>query len=347
MMEIMPSTTEMLHFARKAFKAAQYHVRPLLDMAVNSAISDFRFTRNQRAHSGQDTGIDTTKLGIHQSSDGNFQYWIAPTKKAGIRGGEMPWEYMQGICDGQKTAEEKKTHVLKELARLPQNASFTFHTHPDLRDADIIKEAFAEAGFRVLPRHTLVYKGNLGEDPIAKLPSNARSNVKTGRRDLEITSMDSDDFFDFYRKNLEERTSHFFLDVDQELMKAGINATPPHAEIIAARRKTIEGGEPYPVDAAILCGLGSDRTMLLRISFRKAAEGDNVPAPHPQAVKMLVVEAMKRANERGVALDVSGYTPGGQTVYERFGVFEPEEGLMLTRRTFSRVKHYWQERHWG
>jgi len=242
---------------------------------------------------------------------------------------------MQGLCDHIITPDDKRAYLKQVLAKIPSNTSFIFKADPNIRDRNIVCEAFNQAGFANNPRTTLLYKGTPGEDPITSLKSNMIPKVRVARRDLELTSMDTDTFFAHYRENLQGKTSYFALNVDQVLLKQAVTAATPQAEIIAVRRKGDDAGTPKPVEAALLCSTGSDGYLrFIRISFRRAAEGkDNEPPPHPHALKMVVVEAMKRANERNLIVDVDGFTPGGNTLYSRFGGFEPVVHDHFERRT--------------
>lgn len=326
---------------RRVAKWGPHHLKRLLMLGGTTLVGEARFRTNQIRHMISTRTI--TDKPYTQSID-RLNYFAGRSEHAGLRGGEIPWEYMQGLCDDHISRKDKHRHLMRTLAQLPSNVSFVFKADPQLRDASIVRDAFHKAGFKNEPRATLIFKGEPGKDPIDRLKSDSRTKVRSARRDLEFTDMDTDSFFDYYQQHLGGKKSHFYLNIDRALMKDAITAENPKAEIIAVRRKAGKDTEAGPVDAAMICSTGSDGyCRVMRISFRHAAEGDIIP-PHKQALKMLIVEAMKRASDKGLPLDVDGFTAGGNTLYSRFGCFEEVSHDRYIRRTPQRALHYLTER---
>lgn len=291
-------------------------------LIANAIVSEAKFRTNKLANWVGAQTINSKQPEIHNV--GKLDFFAGRDERGLLRGGDLPWQYMQGVCDGKITNGEKREQLVRTLAQLPSNISYVFKADPNIRDREIVRDAFARAGFVNETRTTLIYKGQPGQDPLDAMKSDARTKIRKARRELEFTDMGVDEFFDHYRQNLGDKQSHFFLNIDQALLKQAVNADQPQAELIAVRRKTDGSGKQQPVEAAAIVSLGADGySKLLRLSFRRAAEGDDAPPPHQQALKMLVVEAMQRATDRGLPLDVDGFTPGGSTLYSRFGGFEP------------------------
>lgn len=303
-------------------------------LIANSFVGEVKFRLNKLAYSASTQKIasgDAQTLAI-----GKLDLFAGRDENGRLRGGDLPWKYMQGVTDGVITDREKREQLARTLAQLPSNMSFTFKADPKLRDQEIVRAAFARAGFVNEGRTTLIYTGEPGSDAIDRMKSDARTKIRKGRKELEFTEMNVDDFFDHYRANLGDRKSHFFLNIDQQLLRKAVTSNPPQAEIIAVRRKDDTSNDPRAIEAAAIISTGADGyCKLLRLSFRRVAENDGLPPPHQQALKVLVVEAMNRAASRGLPLDVDGFTPGGSTVYERFGVFEKVEQDQFARTTAS------------
>lgn len=169
-------------------KWGPFHLKRFLKLGMESLNSEARFRANQIAHMISARTI-TDKPYI-KSIDG-LDYFVGRSAKAGLRGGDIPWEYMQGLVDGQFSEKDKRKHLMHTLAQLPSNVSFVFKAAPQLRDAPVIREAFHRAGFKNAPRTTLVFKGEPGQDPIERLKSDSRTKVRSARRDLEFAEMDT------------------------------------------------------------------------------------------------------------------------------------------------------------
>ncbi len=307
--------------AAKAPLSVDYFGKRFVVMIANSLIGEAKFRANRLANW---VGAETIRADQpEQHKIGKLDFFAGRDESGLLRGGDLPWQYMQGLCDAQLTKDEKFNALTRTLAQLPGNISFVFKADPHLRDKDVVRAAFARAGFVNEGRTTLLYKAEAGQDPLDSLKSDARTKIRKGRRELEFTDMDVDSFFDHYREHLGERQSHFFLNIDREMLKKAVAGENPQAEVIALRRKPDESGKEQPIEAAAIVSTGADGyCKLLRLSFRRAVENEDAPPPHQQALKVLVVEAMQRAANRGLPLDVDGFTPGGNTLYSRFGVFE-------------------------
>lgn len=306
---VTPGDDRVLDFYERGKAAA-------LKEAVLGAV---KFHWNKISHLAATQNIGKTLPFL--SSVGSLQYYVGRDEQGILRGGNPHWRYLQDVCTPFQSDEQKYKNLCRELAQLPGNVAFAFKASPDLRDAHIVRAAFLKAGFTNIPRKTYLFDGTADrEDPIKKIKSDARTKVNSARRDLELTTMSVDEFFAFYNENLQidGKKSHFFLNIDHDMIRKGKNI-----EIIAVRKKAADDGTTYPIEAAMLCGWDDDGFYkLMRITYRRDAEHNAGNAPHKHAIKMLAVETMKRASEKGMLLDVDGATPGGVTVYQRFGVFQ-------------------------
>lgn len=279
----------------------------------------------------------------------NISFYTAIDENGILRGGELPWSYLHDLIPESITEEKDKIDYLcRVLSKLPSNVAFSFAARPDLKDAEIVKKAFFKSGFVYNEKKTLLFKGSAYDgDLVKRFKSDVRSKINAGIRDLEVVAMSVDEFFKFYKNNLAtaKKESYFNLDIDQKLIAEAVKLQVPCAHILAVRQKAKgPNGEDAPVDAAIICAGGPDGYLkLLRITYRHEVEGVS-PLPHKHATKYLVYEAMKLAIEKGLTLDTDGFTPGGDILYSRFGVFEAsarDEFKRKTAQTFLKklVKH--------
>jgi hypothetical protein len=294
-----------------------FYQRNKIAAMLDAFIGSGKFHWNKLVHRAHTHNIGKT-LPFLAKIDA-LHYHVGRDELGVLRGGNPHWLYLQNLCDPSLNDKDKFKKLCRTLAQLPGNVAFAFKASPDIKDAEIVRAAFKKAGFTNIPRKTYLYNGvGLDTDPVKQLKSDARTKVNSARRDLEFAAMSVDEFFAFYNRNLEVsgKKSHFFLGIDHDMIKKS-----DQIDIIAVRRKSADG-KTYPIEAAITCGWGEDGYYkLMRITYLH----ENTPgldfAPHKHAIKMLVVEAMTRATNKGMILDVDGATPGGGTVYSRFGVF--------------------------
>lgn len=298
---------------------------------ARSLISEVKFRAHRAMNLTEEHPIDRNRPNTGRIDE--LGYYVGRDEKGFLRGGHIPWQYLQDLCASQATKEDKLEHLRHILAKLPADVSFEFQADPYLHDQELVRQVFLDAGFINRPRTTFLYKATPGQDPLETAKPDTRTKVRKARKELEFVPMDADSFFAYYRKNLVDRESWFHLKIDQAVMKEAVEGQNPTAEIIAVCRKSESANGHAPIEAATLCTTGSDGYMkLLRISFRRAAEG-NEPEPHQHAYKMVLAEAMRRAAERGVTLDTDGGTPGGITLYTRFGGFEEVQQDRYLRTT--------------
>ena len=301
-------------------------------LMAKAIVSEARFRANKIANWVHVCRVSSTHPEVCRIDKLNF--FIGRDEDGLLRGGDLPWQYMQGVCDDQISREDKRRQFGRTLAKLPSHVSYVFKADPTIRDREIVREAFRRAGFQNETRTTLIYKGHPGQDQLAWMKPDARTKIRKGRRELDFVDMGVDEFFEHYRRHLGDRQSYFFLNIDQALMNEAVNGDPSVAEIIAVRRKDDDSGGQNPVEAAAIISKGAGGyCKLLRLTFRRCAGHDDGPPAHQQALKVLIVEAMQRASERGLALDVDGCTPGGRTLYSRFGGFEEVVHDEFTRIT--------------
>jgi hypothetical protein len=253
------------------------------------------------------------------------------------RGGNLPWLYVNNLYQDKCFDEADKYRKIRGvLAQLPGNVSFRFIMSPDITDLGSIKNAFTDSGFMHYVQKTFIYTPlQDGRDLLAQLKSDARNKINSARRDLEIVEMSAEDYFAFYKENLAAagKDSWFNLNIDHQLVEEGLKENLQQAHIIATRRKAVEGSPgPFPIEAAIVLTGGADGFMkLLRITYKREDKDNPSFELHKHAVKFLIFESMSRAALGGFRLDTDCFTPGAESLYTRFGVFE-----LVSRHEFQR-----------
>lgn len=294
-----------------------------------------KFTWNKIQH-----GVSTHNIGNAPALLNNvagLHYFTGVDEDGIYRGGNLPWLYVNDLYEDKKlsTAEEYRT-LRNTLAFLPSNVSFRFIMAPDMQKLDTVKNAFTDSGFMHIVKKTFIYTPvNDGRELLAQLKSDARSKINAAKRDLEIVDMSAEDYFAFYKENLAAagKDSWFNLNIDRQLVEAGLKGDLKQAHIIATRRKATEDNPgPFPIEAAIVLTGGADGFMkLLRITYKRETQANPNFELHKHAVKFLIFESMRRAAEAGFKLDTDCFTPGAESLYTRFGVFE-----LVSRHEFQR-----------
>lgn len=293
------------------------------------------FALNKFVHKESFAPVARTDLVMNQIE--NLSFYTAMDENGVMRGGNLPWCYMQDIILAKTATNKQKTESLRAtLAKLPSNVSFTFVANPRMDNMDIVIDAFKKAGFSHSTRKTYTFETDTDQDLIKKLKPDARTKVNAGLRDMELVPMTVDEFFAYYKQNIDAANKEYYFNysVDIALFKKSMSLTNAKVHILAARQKSSDKiPQNAPIDAAFFCGAGDDGFLkLMRITYRLPQEGEAV-APHKHAIKFLVFEAMRMAAINGLILDTDGFTPGGDTLYTRFGVFKTEVRHEFTRKT--------------
>lgn len=268
-------------------------------------------------------------------------YYAGPDENGLQQGGNPHWQYFANpFANPAATDAEKYRGMRAAISALPAGPAFKFHSDPMLEDQEVIRRAFADTGFKAVNRPTFLYKPETEnfDELIKNFSGDTRSKVRKAQRELDITTMSVDEFFDFYEDNLQSKGEAyiwFALNLDRKVLKEAISGPDPKIEIVAARRKsTPEDPGPHPIDAAILCSRGSDGYFRFqRVTYRTQKEDDGLPPPHQQAIKLIVTEIMLHAAAKGAMVDTDGFTEGGERLYTRFGkdVFKRQDQDIFTR----------------
>jgi hypothetical protein len=240
---------------------------------------------------------------------------------------------VSGPILGKNLSDEEKLVVLAKLIKKLPNISFTFSIADHAPDASLIRQAFKSAGFECFEQL------NYSQPPeavVSRLGTKLREHIKQAHRKLNVVSIGPEEFINFYRANLTatDKKSYFSLDVAKALITAGINRDRPQARIIAASRKRSERFSEQPVIDAAICIVWDNERCYYWLSTRRKDS-------HPDAIKLLIVSAMKHTQRLGLVFDADGVnTPGTQRLFKTILRMPVEETRHIFIRTPRLVKLY-------
>ena len=263
--------------------------------------------------------------------------YVTRRSRLGFPLGEIPhWTHLAGPWLSQNLYPLQKQEVLEKLvSRLPKRVSFSFTCHPCENDAALITNVFQNAGFNVAVQKTF---SQTPDDIIvmSRINVEQRKNIVRAEKKLEITRIDVDTFVEFYGRNLVARGLVCYnpLSIARDLIAAGLQRTPPQAEILAAGRRNRRLTDPAcPLDAAIACVWDSERYYYFMSTRRTDCYGNPECKPNADAVKLLIVHAMQHARDMGLTFDADGVTTdGAETLYRKILKIPELEYRLLLRR---------------
>jgi hypothetical protein len=228
-------------------------------------------------------------------------------------GGNLHWT---SLCQPDLDAalsEREKREVLQELIRqLSRKISFRFVIGPDVKDRELIKDAFKVAGFQHTTQTT--YSERPGDlDLKMRISAKHRYNLARAGRDLEVLGAQPGDpaisaaaFINFYEENLCPcEKSYAPLDVARALIEAGQKRGQAQV-FVARKRRASESDANSSWDAAIACVWDDSRLYYWMSSRRRESLRNTTEKPHGDAIKLLVTAAISHAHSLGRIFDVDG-----------------------------------------
>jgi hypothetical protein len=264
----------------------------------------------------------------------------------GVHLGTDPhWSHLGGpvLCDG--LSERSKAAVLEHLIEeLPRKISYHFCCNSQLPYAALVRQAFERAGFASSTLNTYIRRP-ASAHPLAALRHKARGHINAARRNLELTEIQSGEFIDFYDRNLAMRCraqSMAPLSVAQSLIAEGHRRG--RVRLRVARSKNRDSN-----DAAIACAWDEQRYYYWMSTRPPRGVDPAGPKPHPDAIKLLIVDAIEHAESLGLIFDADGSsTPGSEHLYRDLlklpimqarSVFQREAGVARLYRRYRDTIH--------
>jgi hypothetical protein len=233
------------------------------------------------------------------------------------------------IVNNNLSDEEKVAVFVQLIGKLP-NISFTFTISEHTPNAHLIRQAFKYAGFECFEQ--LNYS-QAPDDVINRPGRKLRQHIKQACSKLDVINIDPERFINFYRANLVDKC-YFPLGVAKELIASSIRREPPQACTFAACKKRPEGSSERPLIDAAICVVWDNERCYYWLSTRRRES-------HPDAIKLLIVTAMKHAYRLGLSFDADGVnTPGIHRLFKTIFRMPTEETRYIFTRTSRLSKLY-------
>lgn len=249
------------------------------------------------------------------------KYWFF------TRIGNADWSHLAGPIVDQNLDPDQQAMVLDKLLKLIPRATYIyFVTYIDGTYGQLVKKAFERAGYEHFTQINYLRPAGHYHAPdidgafveiIRGLSHKIRAHINSASRKLTIRNIDAKEFIDFYKENLRAsgvKRSDYPLDVAYDL----INAATRRGQIrVTAAGTSKTPNETVKDDAAVACVWDMDRYYYW-MSTRRVATKDYPAKPHPDAIKLLVVNAMAHAQTLGLTFDIDGVsTKGRNHFYEQ------------------------------
>lgn len=257
-----------------------------------------------------------------------------------VRGHDPYWSHLGGpIVDPSLSRSQQADVVRSLLNQLPRRTSFSFVCDPSLSYADLVREAFIDAGFAHTTQTTYLHLPEDG-DVLTTRKSKHRGHFKRAAKSLECVDISALEFVRFFEMNLKAkgRESYAPPEILKYLAQAAISRGCARA--IAARPRSCNGAQngdcslPSPYDAAIVYVWDATRCYYWLSTSRAALGEDPGSRPHPDAIKLLVFQAIEHAQTMGLIFDADGVaTPGADHLYHHILGLRKE----LRRDVFERI----------
>jgi hypothetical protein len=319
---------------------------------------------------GRSAGYQEEVVSKHGVPVARLSYTVLKDRFVGMPWGlPPPLSCRNGPAFSDDLRNEDKPAVLRTLIKTTLGrhpfTSFIFTCDPYGEDAALVRQEFIRAGFE---HTTLVNPVQLPDQPGLMVPhpsddgaiNKRRSHINNARGKLDIVEdIGPDEFIAFYDLNLKARnkTTNYIDPIARALIVEG--AECKQVRILAARRKKSSPEEPDPpLDAAIVIAWDrpiawddspetkseppsspssqAERCYLLLLTYRLPSPAQSQEKPHPDANKLLIMEAAHFAAKHGLIFDTGGSaTPGAEKFYRQLF---PRKGSDEFRDVFKLVK---------
>ena len=278
--------------------------------------------------------------------------FVLRKSRLGLACGQDPyWSHLGGPILDEGLDRSEQADVIRSLLRqLPRWTSYYFVCDPNLSYADLVRNAFRDAGFKYSTQITYVRFPEEGE-VLNPRKSKHRGHIKRAAKSLECVDITAKEFVEFFEMNLkaEGKKSYAPLEFLPLLSEEAISRGCARA--IAAWNRSTNDGRCIPYDAAIIYLWDSSRCYYWLSTRRVACGEDPGDKPHPDAVKLLVVKAMEHAQAMNLTFDADGVaTPGANNLYhnvlglrnqQQRDVFERKN---ILERLYQKSRHRFVQR---
>jgi len=270
--------------------------------------------------------------------------------RLGLSFGQDPyWAHLGGPIVEEELGASEKAKVIRDLVRqLPRRTSFSFVCDPTLSYSDLVRKAFIDGGFEHSAQTTYVRLPEEG-DVLSERKRKHRGHIKRAAKSLASVDITAKEFVQFFEANLgaKGKRSYAPLQMLPQLIEQAL--TRGRGRVIAALPNSMNPGvgcrSRLPFDAAIVY-IWDDRRCYYWLSTHRIAGGDDpLGKPHPDAVKLLLVNAMEHAQAMNLVFDADGVvTPGSDHLYSKILGMKIEERRDVFRRLSTLERIYQQSR---
>lgn len=262
--------------------------------------------------------------------------------RVGLTFGQDPyWAHLGGpVVREELSAPEQADIICSLIQQLPRRTSFTFICDPTVCYAGLVRRAFIDAGFEHSSQLTYVRLPEDG-DVLSEKSRKHRGHIKRAAKSLTCVDVCASDFVRFFEANLTARGKRSYapLNMLPRLIEQAINRGCGRA--IAAKPNGIDDVSSNTLYDAAIVYIWDDRRCYYWLStHRVPSKQENVRKPHPDAVKLLLVNAMEHAQSMGLVFDADGVvTPGADHLYRTILGFRIEErrDVFLRLNTLERI----------
>jgi hypothetical protein len=278
-----------------------------------------------------------TQVLEHDQLLGRIAYFVRRTR-LGFKWGRNPdWSIPKTPCLDPRLTSEHRAAVLEALIKqLPRHLSFFLVFREGAGWSPDTISAFTRNGFEHARGPTYRWGPEDG-DILDLMKSKARSQLKLAQKRLDVTEINANAFLGYYRRNLERdrvRALHP-LSLAKDLLDAGV--ARGKVRITAARRSS--GSTDF--DAAIACTWDDDSYYYWMSSHGPSAPCAGSGRPQKDAVKVLILDAMRHAKALGLAFDTDGTASvGAEHLYRDILKLRRTEIRHVFKRTSGLVARY-------
>jgi hypothetical protein len=265
----------------------------------------------------------------------------------GLAFGHDPyWAHLGGpVVDRGLSASEQAKVICALIAQLPRRTTFSFICDTTLYCADIVRKAFLDAGFEHSTQITyLRLPGD--RDVLDERKRKHRGHIKRAAKCLDCVDIAPCEFTEFFESNLKARGKESYAPLGMlphilsEALMRGCG------RVIAAKPNALASeGRSLPYDAAIAYIWDDRRCYYWLSTHRSVSEGDAGNKPHPDAVKLLMVNAMEHAQSMNLIFDADGVvSAGADHLYRSILGLRMEERRDVFRRASTLGRIYEKSR---
>ena len=243
---------------------------------------------------------------------GRIQYFVRRSRLGFAWGRNPDWSIPGSLSLHPQLTSTRRTEILEALVRqLSPRISFYLVFRETAGWSPETIDAFTRNGFEYSCLPTYQW-GPEDADVLDLMKSKARSQLKLAQKQLEVMEIGPEAFLSYYSRNLalENKRSVRPLPLAGALLDA-VSARGT-LRITAARR--LPGSADY--EAAIACTWDDDAYYYWMSSHSPNSSRLSGSKPHKDAVKVLILDAMRHARSLGLVFDTDGTgSSGGEHLF--------------------------------